>query len=301
MEDRIERLFTSIDNLFDEGCVDVVREVRSNEALRKQCNRLFPPKKDKSSTTLALEAYGLRFDTYVPNRKELENCLFIGEDYKVEVDIYRYNELLVCCNIDQSDLDDLLRPIKTELRLEALSNFVRETSPDMISYSSLREYPHLRVLVEQDLGGIEKFRERFNLDKRMVFYANTSKTRSLINNGFYFEELLENHLFGKVNAQVTYKDSRPDFVVEGNWFDAKLSKGTALFHKVNTIPKYLEHTDHLTIIYAYDDGADTSEVESLYNVDFVHVSEYYDLMSAEAVAEFEDLIERVGVLKGRSI
>lgn len=295
-----ERLFEVFDKLIDEGKV-IHDEIQRDGALRKRVLRNFPPSESKSSTRVAMEAYGFIFDKNIPSTEELQNCWLIGDRFELLINEEVFNDLMARSNLSPLEMRRLVRQERKVMELEALSEFVRETSPELISYKNLRKYPHLRSYITSNFDLFEDFREAFNIDYRLVFYNSPSLRWIHIFNGLSFEKLLEEHLFGTEASQVPYKDSRPDFVVEGEWIDAKLSKGTALDYRDDTIEKYLRHTDHLTIIYAIDDGADTSAVEEDYNVEFKHVSEFYERMNDEAIAEFEELIERSSVVKGISL
>lgn len=298
---QIERFFGIIDNLIDGGVVDIIKEVRSDVALRRRAQRLFPSDGDKSSTTLALEAYGFSFDECLPSKDELRSCWSISDSYEVIIDTEKVDELSALSNLSPPELIGHLREVREEVVKEAVSYFVSDTSPELISYKTLREFPHIRSYVVQYFGGITNFREELNLDGRLVFYNNNSKVSTYARLGAEFEELLEGRVFSPEVSQIQHKDCRPDFIVDGSWIDAKLSRSTALDSRSDTISKYLRHTDKLTIIYAFDDGADTSAVEEEFNVEFKHISEFYEDLSAEAIDEFETFIKRVSTIKVASI
>ena len=253
-----------------------------------------------------LEAY-IAFDEVsqrIPTH-DVEKCIFIDESFKVSFNEDRLNELSTICGRSIGELKSSVRYYTNSLELDALDMFVRSFDFDELNNEAITRHRHIVNYIYRHCGSFDAFREMFGISSELVKYSSDRLRSWYIHEGLKFERLLSDSLTSNSEVNIstnTYSDGcMPDFIINSRWFDAKLSKSTALSPADDTIPKYLEHTDHLTIIYAFDDGADTSEVEELYNVDFVHVSEYYGLMSAEAVTEFEELIERVGVLKGRSI
>lgn len=298
-KDAIERFFKHLDNLIDDDVDDLVTLVRSDEALRKRCYRLFPPTDEKSSTRLALEAYGFSFNTYKPSEIELESCLFIGDDYEVSIDKLRFNELLSICNLRECELSRILRPYIKNMRFIALSEFVRSHSPEEVSYKNLKAFPNLLHTISV-LGGMDSFRKLYSIDKKLSLYELDSKEWIYILHGLEFESLLRKHLFKDLDYQKRYRDAIPDFVDGDVWIDAKLSKSTALNSNDNTIDKYLKYVNKLKIIYLFDDGADVSSITDDSDVCFEHVSEYYKDLSDSSIEVFEDLIYRVGILKGKS-
>lgn len=299
MDVRKEQFYRIIDDLIDEGA-DVIKEVRrSGGGLRKRAQRLFPPKDGKSSTEIALESYGFSFDRTTPSVSELEDCWKITDSYEVVVDERMFSEILSIYNISPRELRVLCQEVKKDVIFDCLSSFVSETSPEQLSYSFIKEeFPHIRSYIINYFDKFQDFRDAFGIDYRLIFYNNPGKRWIYIYNGHEFERLLEKHLFGTRFAQVEYKDCRPDFIINGKWIDAKLSKSTALNRFDDTIDKYMKHTDGLTIIYAIDDEADCSEID---NVEFKHISDYYEVMRREAVTEFEDFIERVSAVKGGGV
>lgn len=61
--------------------------------------------------------------------------------------------------------------------------------------------------------------------------------------------------------------------------------------------KYLRYVDSLKVVYAYHDDSCVEDIKEIKEVEFVHVSEFYDEMQPNVVKEFKELIEHVGILK----
>lgn len=293
-----ERVFKVFDELIDTD-INVWEEVQSNSALRKRCTRLFPSLGGRTRTETALYMYGFIDFKCTPSPTELQGCWEINDQLEVVINKLHFNEILACSNLSEDELIRLMKGEKVVLELEALSEFIVRADAELLTYSRVNDLtPHIMSYVRRNYEDFESFRQAFNLDYRLAYYNNPSVEWINIFNGFEFERLLEDHLFGRRFSQVPYKDCRPDFIIEGEWVDAKLSKGTALHPNDATVKKYFKHTNKLTIIYAVNDGADTSTLENKYNIDFKHISEFYGRMDGKAISEFESFIERASIVKG---
>lgn len=232
---------------------------------------------------------------------ELESAFHIDDNFKVIMD----KEFLLGLRNIKDVKNEELREVKDSFELEAISCFVSSCELDEINVAKLKEFRHIESYIYKHYTTSDHFRNCHDISSDLVYYSSSKGRSFCIKLGVDFEELVRDSLsgiYGKSLAPLTtINNCRPDFIINGEWYDAKLSKSTALSASDDTISKYLSHTDKLTIIYAFDDGADTSSVESKYNVEFKHISEFYEKLSAEAIDEFETFIKRVSTIKGASI
>lgn len=277
-----------IDTLIDEG-VDVVKEIkRQSSALRKRAERNFPSKGGESSTERTLREYGFYSYEGTPNALELRRCIEVN-GCDVEINPHLFSELQVLYGIDDSHLRGLLRPYIKEARLESLSNYVLELEPHEIIYTNLRD--RFKHLIDKNIGGMDKFRELFNVDERIPRYSRDGKMERFIALGLEFEDMVGKYVFPNAFKQVEIDNCRPDFVIGDRWIDVKLSRTTAFDYRDNTIDKYLQRTDDLLIVYALDN--DSPAPSGIPNgVELAHISEFYEGLPPEVISEFEDFLTR---------
>lgn len=293
-----EKVFEIFDALIDEG-ESVWEVIQACEALRKRCNRAFPNIEGMSKIHSAMLLYGFNDFSYTPSILDLHKIVYVDEYFDVQICREGYSELLALCNIEESTLNRLLKDVIHEVKLEAVSELVMSYGPDEISYKLLEEYNKLRAFIHTEYKSMDDFRNTFGIDNSFNAYTRDySRALTLIDLGKEFERILSETCFKGYHNTSFINGCVPDFVLGDMWVDAKLAKGTALQSSVTTIPKYLEHVDDLTIVYALEDDSDISNVESEFNVHFKHVSEFYDQLNNEVIKEIETFIERAEIVKG---
>lgn len=235
------------------------------------------------------------------SKHELEKSFYIDETFKVVRD-KEYLEHLRNIGCDEN-ASTVLSNIKTSLELEAMSMFVDYFEEDEINSALLKEYRHIESYLFRHFGSLDAFRVAFNIDVNLVAYSSDKARSFFIMQGVEFERLVTKAL-RSMHGDAVITDhrvggSQPDFVVDGAWMDAKLSKSTALSPACDTISKYLEHADHLTIIYAIDDIDEVPDFDG--RVDFVHVTELYPYITDELMNDISELKSAVKQRKGGEI
>lgn len=281
------KLFEQIDSLIDKG-EDVISMIRStDEALRKRAYRCFPPDGRESSSEKALRLYGFRMDSRTPRPLELRRCVVVS-GYEVTVDEVLFEEIVVLYRISPRSLRRLLRPYIEEAVFESLSNFVSDHEPDELTYAALEgRYKHF---INLKIGGMGRFRELFNVDYNLLLYGRSNPSERFISLGLEFEDMVGKYIFSDAEKQVVVGNCRPDFIIGDRWVDTKLSRSTVFDYRDNTIEKYLQRTDDLLIVYALDDGHVPKHIPE--NVKLTHVSEFYEDLPPEIIAEFEDFLSK---------
>lgn len=201
------------------------------------------------------------------------------------------------------DFDDDFKPYKTsggymdktECMLDAIAEFIRKHDPDEITIELLKKYRYIERYSYKIFGNLPTMYEYFNVDKSAVEYSMNKKVRACAIQGHDFQILVKkvfDELLMPYVYEQKYSECRPDFRWEDQWYDAKLSRSTALNPSCETIEKYRKHTDYLTIIYAIDDTTATDDRAS-----FVHISEYYPYISSELQREIDAFIRKASQVK----
>lgn len=221
--------------------------------------------------------------------EDIERSYFINDDFKVVCDDEYFEHLR---NIrDVGSCNKYITAVKSALELEAMSLFVSHFECDEINAVLLKKYRHIESYLFRHYGSFDNFRIAHDMDVNLIAF-NSDKARSFfIMQGNEFEGLVTQalqHIHGdRLITDHRVEGCYPDFVIDGKWLDAKLSKSTALSASCDTISKYLAQTDHLTIIYAIDDIEDVPDYGG--SVDFVHISEFYPYMTDELMNDIVEL------------
>lgn len=292
-----ESVFEIFDELIDNG-TDVWDEVQSNEALRKRINRNFECVEGRTKTESALFLYGFIDFKYIPSSLELKRCWIVNNS-GVELNQNEVRHLQSVCNLEFDEVLSMAREFKDEAIAEYVFDALSRTEPTRVKYSLIRdEFPSfVRHFLEVNKVTMVDIRRFLGIDFEMILYEYPNHL-DLCALGREFEHLLGKYVFKESDKQVLIDDCRPDFISEGRWIDAKLSRSTAFDSRCKTVEKYLGKTDKLTIVYAVDDEHPRYPDN---NVDFVHVSEFYSSLHQDAIDEFENLISRAGNIKGISL
>lgn len=293
-----EDIFKIFDEIIDSGG-DVWCEIQNDETLRKRVYRAFKGNSDLSSTKAALYSYGFNDYTYEPTLLELKRCLDVTVE-GVFVNEYRVHELEAVTNMSKEFLLTLINRHKYEAFDEFVSNYISDLNSFLLSYTDLRdEHPRVFSYVANRYGNSRNFYNVFGINPMLIYYHAKTGMNLLAILGVIFEELVRAVLFPNESYQVVYKDCRPDFVINGNWVEIKLSKGTVVSQGDKSISKYLKYVDSFKVIYAIEDDSDVSFYEEEGFLEFIHISEYYKLMTKEEVRMFQEFIENASEYKRR--
>lgn len=184
---------------------------------------------------------------------------------------------------------------KLEAMRDAISEFVRTFDPDEITSKLLKRYRHIESYVYKLHNTLENFYSFYGLCGDFISYTRESKLGMYARLGHEFDRLVGeifSYLSYECLSQVSVGDSRPDYIINNRWYDAKLSRSTAFNRSCQTIKKYRKHTDHLTIIYALDDTATDDP-----RVDFVYIAEYKPYVSDELGRKIDAFIRKASEVK----
>lgn len=292
-----EKIFKIFDEIINQGGI-VWEEIQSNQALRKRINREFSSVNGMSKTESALFLYGFNDFCSVPTILELKRCWEVV-DWEVRLNKEYFNELLGVYNINEEYLMKLVNEHKEEVVLNLLSEFALN-HPDKFYDEYFKKLKHhsLRYFIYKKFGDFSKARAFFGVPDELTLIDRPYLLK-LSSLGREFEGLLEKWLFEDLDRQVNIDDCRPDFVDGSLWIDAKLSKSTAFYSGVETIPKYSEKVEKVLIIYAVDDMLGIPTLPE--NVEIKHISEFYEEIEKEGVEEINEFIKRVEFIKGISL
>jgi len=288
MLDQQKACLEILDSLVEKG-VDITnlsKELPRKEynAVRKRITRAF------GSVQTALKEFGLYETNGNPCEYELYRCFSINEIYKISKNEYEINNLRNLYNLSEFEFYRISKEVIFELKKDALDEFYRNEFPDNIKTSTIRnEFPHIWNYIRTIYGNIGNFMKFYGTPSHIfVEYDYDRYNGKAIKDGYIFEGIVSDvfrAIFDNVKSQVIIEDCRPDFVVGGDWYDAKLTLGTVFHQRGTTLKKYLKHTKKLTIVYAKgkcrpfeSDGAR-----------FIHISEYYNDLK---ILGRDDLIER---------
>lgn len=301
-----EKVFLAIDDVIERelsGNMNLKTYINHKmPALRKSCQRNF------GSLKAALDSYGYIDET--PRELSFEKLYdFIGyvfevkEDGRIIIDFELFfskiNELTSLGYIVNSQ--KVIRDIEIFLELEridAFMSFYNEKVGRILDRRSSNRYPENQIptLVEKHFSSRSNLYMTYGVHPFMLNHGeHFLKVRSLMRLGSEFEHLVAETLTEinpSVQEKVVVHDCIPDFIVEDCWYDAKLSRSTALDSRCETIEKYRKHTDHLTIIYAIND---TSATDSRAN--FVHIIEYKSLVSEKLQNKIDAFIYKASEVK----
>lgn len=305
-----ERVFESIDRIID-NCPDgeessIVSLCSRDVALRQRMKRNFAPDGKLSSTKVALREYGFIFeideDSRGPTEAELFECFLVdSESYRIMYDVEFANHLAIIYRIKPAKVMAQVRNLRHDFEMEVISKYVENTDPSLLFHERMPNA--LKSYIDKNFKSHNEFRKFFQIDYRLFEHFNRNHIMSMIQAGNVFEDLIENCYSStelSVSTQVIFEDCRPDFVLDGEWVDAKLSKSTA-FRGSKTIDKYTRHTDFLTLIYAIDDMPDDDIPELPDGVRLIHVFDYFKDIPPSLRNEIQTLIDAISTRKRKLV
>jgi len=299
-----EKVLSKIDEIIDNevsGEIPLDKYIRSVDSLRKMCERAFGGVKE------ALDAYGYFTENYIDYTDEqvidfVLPCFRIVGFGEILVDKELFNQKVQHINAFNSQYTEssILKLITKHLTHDRIEHYTLTFGELGVSAfyfrPSLGTVRQIEKLISNTYGNISEYRRIYGLDMRLLDSSNSaSKRRRFLDLGAEFEQLTYATLttiYDGVQYQRKIADCIPDFIVGKRWYDAKLSRSTALNPSCETIEKYRKHTDYLTIIYAIDDTTATDDRAS-----FVHISEYYPYISTELQREIDAFIRKASKVK----
>lgn len=291
MDKHQERCIELLDGLVERG-VDLQKlskELPEKEYanIRKRASRAFGSYKN------ALIAFGLFDEVGTPTEIELYRCFYIDDFYKVQVNQYERDRVLVAYNLSEVRFKSLTRELLYELKKDALDEFYRNEFPDNLKHAFMErsEYKHLWSYMQSLYGGLQNFLEAYGTPSHIfVTYDYDRWNGDSIQNGHTFEALVKEvleSLHNNVKYHSLVNGCRPDFIVDSRWLDAKLSYSTVIHPRSTVIDRYTAQTDDLTIIYAKRPRKPFVHNE----VKFIHISEFYDDLTIVGNVELVDRIK----------
>lgn len=293
-EESKEKVFAKIDEFIDRG-IDVMNLSSELSPREYETFRTYVKRNFGGSITNALIEYGLFDSNGTPTPLELHRCLYINECYKVCINEYKKAELMDLYNLDEVLFRRLIIPIIRNVELEALDEFYRNEFPNNIKHTFFEqaEYKHLHAYLANHYSqSITDFLNFYGTPSEIFVTKDYNrKAGKYIKAGFQFETLIKEALIQKysdVAYQKTIGNCKPDFIINKNmWVDAKLGRWTVFHRQSYTIKKYLKHTNHLTIYFAF---GDKTEYHNDY-LSLLHVSTLYKHLSYDLVNRIELFIE----------
>lgn len=307
MTSKKEKVFEIFDEIIDSDKTgDLTLKqyiIREDQALRQRCFRAF------GSVSKALEEYGMT-DEKPSTELSFERLYdFIGHTFEVKEDgrviidfetfLRKITELQAMgYNVDSKRT---IREIESFLAMDRIEAFMRlynENANAILDMRKGRRYPENQIitLVEKHYPDRTALYRTYRVNRYLLNGGkNFVRIRSLMDLGHDFELLVEEVLtevFGDIQVKPVIEGNIPDFVFGGTWFDAKLSRSTSLAPGCRTIQKYRRHTDKLTIIYALHD-TDHSDSRAT----FVHISEYYPLISTHLQRKIDAFIRKASEVR----
>ena len=265
-EKQIE-LFLTYEELENNG-ICLIDELKNNGALRTRASRCFDSIHGLPKYVSSLFAYGY-----------IELVDLFGEGYRKDPDdIRQFRRYL---------LDWVAEDI-------IFNDFERSFSYYVKNYSGVE--PALYEFYRNTL----EFYEDYGIPPELIHYNSKSinSGRFLFYLGVKFENLVRKFIFPTEPYQVVYKDCIPDFIINGNWLDVKLSKSTVFSPNDSTINKYLKYVDKVTILYGIEDDIPTSFYEDIGVIEYVSVTDFYSSIPNSAVIEIEEHLQLVKEFKG---
>lgn len=299
-----ENVFTIFDDLIDSGASGDMELkkyiIKHLVGLRIRCARVF------GSVDNALKSYGYDSKPLSPISFErvydvVSDCFRINSVGHVVVDFDLYLEkinTLQSLNYDVND-NDVLKQVTDFLALDRIEGFMREHNEDAAELLDSRgkKYPEnqLNTIIYKHYEDRKQLYKTYNIAPGMRSDYSYERLWSLCGAGSDFERIVKRVLesmFKEVRYHDCIDDCRPDFIVNNRWYDAKLSRSTALDSRNRTIAKYRNHTQHLVILYAIDDTNATDD-----RATFVNITEFYPLISEELQREINDFIRKASAIK----
>lgn len=302
MVTRKEKIFDTFDEIID---LDLTRDLtlkqyinRMDKSLQQRCIHTL------GSVSLALEEYGMTDEA--PSIELSFERLFdylghtfeIKDDGRVSIDFETYlrkiNELHAMGYA--VDSQKAIREIETYLEMDRVEAFMRTNDDEanvILDERKERKYPENQMisLTEKHFPSRLALYKTYGLHPLMLNGGKDfARIRKLMQLGRDFENIVGevlSEIYSDIRVKPKFGTSIPDYVVDETWYDAKLARSTTLAPGCRTIPKYRKHTDNLTIIYALHD---TERKDSRAN--FVHISEYYPLITDELQRKIDAFIRK---------
>lgn len=300
MKNKRDKIFEIFSELEDSG-VDLPSYIRSNEALRKRVNRNFDNVHNLSKIDSALFLYGyvdLVNNSTDINYYDLLDCLYHSEE-GISYSIDKVKNLVALTTVPEDVLISKVEKIIDSHKIEKVAEDIIESDFEKSFSQVIDGDRSIEVTVNNSYGSVLEFYKAFGIDERIIYANNSfSRFRYLVYLGKKLEGLVYKYIFPNQPYQVPYKDCVPDFIIDGEWLDVKLSKGTALDSRDSTLNKYLKYRDQIIILYLIDDGADVSFYEDNGYAKFIPISSYYEDLSKDIINIFEDFREEVELFKG---
>lgn len=304
MDKKKEQIFKVFDELIEEDTSDgqpLNLYIRYHQpALNMRCVRTFGSLKN------ALTEYGFSFDKSeeLPFEKLFDfvsSCFTVTDDGRIRVDFASFldkmNELRARgYSVDTTKIINQMEESLELDRLEAFMRYYNETACDLLD-SQGKRYPEnqIKTIIEKHYTVRRNLYKTYDVNPLMISTASFVKMRHLMDLGNEFEDIayeVLSEIYADVDRHFVKGNCRPDFVINGEWIDAKLARSTALTPGNITISKYSKQTDHLTIIYAlHDTEADDDRAT------FVNITEYKPFVSAELQRKIDDFIQKASEVK----
>lgn len=289
----MEKAIARLESYIDRG-VDITRLSKELSDSEYQSFRKYVSRDSGLAISELVDNY-LKAASWSPSKIDLERCFYISDDYKVSINEFEKEHLLDLCNITDDDFRNLTSEIIYELEKDALDYYYRDHFPDGMKFEYIRNngFYHLRMYLKRHYNDsfhvmLSEYRTKYEtfVDRRKDHVEGLQKRQTL---GRYFEDIcgqVLDALYGESNVrkQVVFGDCHPDFVINGGWYDAKLSQSTVYHRGCDTLEKYAKHTDKVTIIYAL--GAKMNKDYGSYRM--LHISNLYEKL--EEVGRY-DLID----------
>lgn len=308
-----ENVFLIIDEIIDRGrCFDGDVEnslhsyININRGFANRCYRTF------GSVRGALLEYGYYQEPIIYSDLQVYNyikeCFFINKDFHNDYHVDTLNVKIA--NLELAGYDvrkckGIIKQIKMDMHIDAVEKFIDETCVSEIAKIQPRyvtENSKLEYSIRCCFGSWNNFYLLNGIDTKLTTdNYSFHRRKALVQLGNRFEKIVHEVLTFIDDDVITdhyIGNCRPDFVINDEWYDAKLSKSTVIYPKCQTIEKYRKHTDSLTIIYAIDDTDDLQGYDEF--ADFVHITVYYPYIPAELQREIDEFIESVKRVKANN-
>lgn len=275
MDGKKESLFKLLDEMIDRG-IDVLNlrqelPKRNYDSVRKRFVRTF------GSYNQALVEYGFYSTNGTPSEVEIARCFEITDKYEVVTNKHQKARICDLYFLSDTEFARVSKSVVYALWTDAIDELYRDHFPfDKLSVQSLeKEYPHLRRKILTRYGTFKDMLTAYGTpyDK----FVNRDCGSRSAKHGNEFERKLAvilRVIYGgqNVDSSARIGNCRPDFVLHGRrWVDAKLSRYTIYDKRCDTLRKYREHTDTLTIYFARGErgpldipGAKLRHVSALY-------------------------------------
>lgn len=273
---------------------------RNNKSLSKACRRTF----GSIENALCIMGYESIRKPLISDEELLllfHDCYSIDNDGYLTFDDDFINNLVEIYSEFYEGLNakKIKKLIRYNHEIDRLEKVVEVYGIEIRDYLFPRPYSkkwrQINTIIEKSFESFEDFYNLFQLNKKLSKSYNRDKFKQYITLGKEFEKIVGdvlNEVFGDCEYHKKVIDSIPDFVIGNRWYDAKLSRSTALNKNCKTIDKYRKHTDYLTIIYAIDDTEDSDD-----RADFIHITDYYPYISENLQRKIDAFIKNASIIK----